>query len=141
MRLVRDHFRCAKASPVISVVASAVPDASKVTSGLRSRKDFRNARSRSYPSPLRRLPSFRRLSSSRGSLASLRRSELSDQLDRASISVPLNIAEGSGRSTPRERARAYTIARGSAVECLACLDLIELESSAPDVSEARVVLV
>jgi len=71
----------------------------------------------------------------------LRRTELSDQLDRASISVPLNIAEGSGRSTPRERARHYTIARGSAVECLACLDLIELESWAPDTAAARAILI
>ena len=71
----------------------------------------------------------------------LRRTELSDQLDRASISVPLNIAEGAGRSTPRERARHYTIARGSAVECLACLDLLELELSAPSTGEARTVLV
>ena len=70
----------------------------------------------------------------------LRRSELSDQLDRASISVPLNLAEGAGRSTPRERARHYTIARGSAVECLACLDLLELEVAAPDTTEARTVL-
>ena len=70
----------------------------------------------------------------------LRRTELSDQLDRASISVPLNIAEGAGRSTPRERARHYTIARGSAVECLACLDLLELEEGAPSTSEARAVL-
>ena len=70
----------------------------------------------------------------------LRRSELSDQLDRASISVPLNIAEGAGRSTPRERARHYTIARGSAVECLACLDLLELELSAPSTTEARGIL-
>ena len=70
----------------------------------------------------------------------LRRSELSDQLDRASISVPLNVAEGAGRSTPRERARHYTIARGSAVECLACLDLLELELSAPSTTEARTVL-
>lgn len=67
----------------------------------------------------------------------LRRTELSDQLDRASISVALNIAEGAGRSTPRERARHYTIARGSAVECLACLDLLELERSAPRTHEAR----
>jgi four helix bundle protein len=70
----------------------------------------------------------------------LRRSELSDQLDRASISVPLNIAEGAGRSTPRERARHYTIARGSAVECLACLDLLELELSAPPTHEARAII-
>ena len=70
----------------------------------------------------------------------LRRSELSGQLDRASISVPLNIAEGAGRSTPRERARHYTIARGSAVECLACLDLLELEHAAPSTVEARVVI-
>ena len=70
----------------------------------------------------------------------LRRTELSDQLDRASISVPLNIAEGAGRSTPRERARHYTIARGSAVECLACLDLLELEVSAPNAVEARATL-
>jgi four helix bundle protein len=70
----------------------------------------------------------------------LKRSELSDQLDRASISVPLNIAEGAGRSTPRERARHYTIARGSAVECLACLDLLELELSAPPTDEARAII-
>ena len=70
----------------------------------------------------------------------LRRTELSDQMDRASISVPLNIAEGAGRSTPRERARHYTIARGSAVECLACLDLLELELGAPSTDEARTTL-
>lgn len=67
----------------------------------------------------------------------LRRSELSDQLDRASISVPLNVAEGAGRITPKDRARHFTIARGSAVECLACLDLLELELDAPPTAEAR----
>jgi four helix bundle protein len=71
----------------------------------------------------------------------LRRSELSDQLDRASISVPLNIVEGSGRTMPREQARHYTIARGSAVECLACLDLLELEMGPPEVTQAREVVV
>ncbi len=70
----------------------------------------------------------------------LRRTELSDQLDRASISVPLNVAEGAGRSTTRERARHYTIARGSAVECLARLDLLELEVAAPDTTEARAIV-
>jgi four helix bundle protein len=71
----------------------------------------------------------------------LRRAEVSDQLDRASISVPLNGAEGAGMSTPRARARHYTIARGSAVECLACLDLIDLERSAPSTTEARAILI
>jgi four helix bundle protein len=71
----------------------------------------------------------------------LRRAELSDQLDRASISVPLNVGEGAGMSTPRARVRHYTIARGSAVECLACLDLLELERAAPSTAEARSILI
>ena len=70
----------------------------------------------------------------------LRRAELSDQLDRASISVPLNIAEGAGRSG-RDRARHYTIARGSAVECLACLDLLDLEAGSPNTAEARALVI
>jgi len=58
----------------------------------------------------------------------LKRAELSDQLDRASLSVPLNVAEGAGRSGPRDQARHYAIARGSAFECLAVLDLLDLET-------------
>lgn len=70
----------------------------------------------------------------------LKRAELSDQLDRASISVALNIAEGAGQSLPRERARHYTVARGSAVECLACLDLLELETTVAAMAEARAII-
>jgi four helix bundle protein len=70
----------------------------------------------------------------------LKRAELSDQLDRASISIALNIAEGAGRTSPRERVRHYTIARGSAVECLACLDLIEIETQALPMTQARTTL-
>ncbi len=47
-----------------------------------------------------------------------------DQLDRASTSVPLNVAEGNGKFSPRDRARFFEIARGSALECAACLDVL-----------------
>jgi four helix bundle protein len=47
-----------------------------------------------------------------------------DQLDRASTSIPLNIAEGNGKFSPKDRARFLEIARGSALECAACLDVL-----------------
>jgi four helix bundle protein len=47
-----------------------------------------------------------------------------NQLDRASTSVPLNIAEGNGKFSPADRSRFFEIARGSAVECAACLDVL-----------------
>ena len=47
---------------------------------------------------------------------------LIDQLKRASLSVPLNIAEGSGKQTDSEKKRFYHIARASAFECAAILD-------------------
>jgi four helix bundle protein len=46
------------------------------------------------------------------------------QLDRASVSIVLNIAEGAGRRAPRDKAHFFTIARGSATECAAVLDLL-----------------
>jgi four helix bundle protein len=51
---------------------------------------------------------------------------LGDQLRRAAISVPLNIAEGYGRHTPTDRRAFYVIARGSANECAAILDVLGL---------------
>ncbi len=51
-----------------------------------------------------------------------RYSSLGDQLRRASISIPLNIAEGSGKSTGPDQRRFYSIARGSAMECAAVVD-------------------
>jgi four helix bundle protein len=47
-----------------------------------------------------------------------------DQLDRASTSVPLNIAEGNGKFAIRDRCRFLDFARGSALECAACLDVL-----------------
>ena len=49
---------------------------------------------------------------------------LRDQLDRASVSVSLNIAEGAGRVAPLEKAHFFSIARGSATECGAAVDLL-----------------
>jgi len=45
-----------------------------------------------------------------------------DQLKRASLSIPLNIAEGYGKRGTVDRNRFYDIARGSAHECGALLD-------------------
>jgi four helix bundle protein len=47
-----------------------------------------------------------------------------EQLDRASSSIPLNIAEGTGKYTGKDKCRYYDIARGSALECAACLDVL-----------------
>ncbi len=47
-----------------------------------------------------------------------------DQLDRASTSVPLNIAEGNAKFTAPDRCRYWDTARGSALECAACLDVV-----------------
>ena len=50
-------------------------------------------------------------------------SGLRDQLARASASILLNIAEGCGRSAPLDKAQFYAIARGSAMECAAVVDI------------------
>jgi four helix bundle protein len=49
------------------------------------------------------------------------RRELIDQLDRASLSALLNTAEGNGRRQGKQRAKFFDDARGSAIECAACL--------------------
>jgi len=46
-----------------------------------------------------------------------------DQLERAGDSIALNIAEGNGKFSRRDRARFFQIAHGSALESAACLDL------------------
>jgi four helix bundle protein len=51
-------------------------------------------------------------------------SEVSDQLDRASLSSLLNTAEGNGRRQRQTRAKFFDDARGSATECASCLDAL-----------------
>lgn len=48
---------------------------------------------------------------------------LCDQLRRAVISIPSNIAEGSGRQSQKDQAHFYTIAYGSLMEVLSQLDV------------------
>ena len=47
-----------------------------------------------------------------------------NQLDRASTSIPLNISEGNGKFTGADRCKFFDIARGSALECAACLNVL-----------------
>jgi four helix bundle protein len=55
-----------------------------------------------------------------------------DQLDRASTSIPLNIAEGNGKYSPKDRCRFFDIAHGSALECAAGLDVLVAKARLTD---------
>jgi len=54
-----------------------------------------------------------------------------DQLDRASTSIVLNIAEGNGKRSHPDRCRFFDISRGSSVECAACLDVLVARQKIP----------
>jgi four helix bundle protein len=57
--------------------------------------------------------------------------EVSDQLDRASLSSLLNTAEGNGRRQRQARAKFFDDARGSVTECAACLDALVAKGICP----------
>ena len=67
---------------------------------------------------------------------------LADQLRRAASSIALNIAEGAGEFSRKEKSRFYRIARRSATECAAALDVCQrLELGVPqDFEESRELL-
>jgi four helix bundle protein len=50
--------------------------------------------------------------------------DVRDQLDRASTSIALNIAEGNGKFSPRDRCKFFDTAHASALECAAGLDIL-----------------
>ncbi|HYG70173.1 MAG TPA: four helix bundle protein [Anaeromyxobacteraceae bacterium] len=52
------------------------------------------------------------------------RAALRDQLERATMSIVLNIAEGAGRSTDADQRKFFDIAKGSATETAAILDIL-----------------
>ena len=49
--------------------------------------------------------------------------DVRDQLDRASTSILLNLAEGNGKYSLKDRCRFFDTAHGSALECSAGLDV------------------
>jgi four helix bundle protein len=61
---------------------------------------------------------------------------LRDQIDRASASVVLTLAEGIGRVSGPDRAHFFAMARGSAFECAAVLDLLHARGSLPTAAHA-----
>lgn len=48
---------------------------------------------------------------------------LADQLNRASLSIPLSIAQGNGRRTEADRRNFFAISRGSVHECVPLIEL------------------
>ena len=57
---------------------------------------------------------------------------LADQIKRAAMSIPLNIGEGAGKRTRADCARYFDIARGSAMECAAAIDVCKVLSLISD---------
>lgn len=49
---------------------------------------------------------------------------IKDQMQRASLSIPLNIAEGNGRWHKGEKRQFFWISRGSTFECVAILQVM-----------------
>jgi four helix bundle protein len=64
-----------------------------------------------------------------GALAETARiGDVKEQLDRASTSIPLNIAEGNGKYGLKDRCRFFDIAHGSTLECAIALDVLVAEN-------------
>jgi len=60
-----------------------------------------------------------------------KRTSTRDHLERADDSIALNIAEGNGKFSRKDRARFFQIAHGSALESAACLDLLVARRCCP----------
>lgn len=71
------------------------------------------------------------------------RAHLKDQLDRAANSIVLNVAEGAGEFSLADKQRFYRIARRSATESAAILDIIRRRGNSPPdlLAQARDLLV
>lgn len=61
---------------------------------------------------------------------------LRDQLDRASSSIVLNLAEGSAKPTARDRLKFYFTAFGSLRECQAILQILDVSEKSEEYQTA-----
>lgn len=61
--------------------------------------------------------------------------DLKDQLTRAAHSITLNIAEGNGKFSKKDRANFLQRSQGSALECAATIDLMVTEEKIEPVKE------
>jgi four helix bundle protein len=71
------------------------------------------------------------------------RAHLKDQIDRAATSIVLNIAEGAGEFSKDEKQRFYRMARRSATETAAIVDILDRRNAVPTtlIEPARELLV
>jgi four helix bundle protein len=54
---------------------------------------------------------------------------IGDNLLRAAVSIPSNIAEGSGRRGKKEKRHSFEIAQGSVYECIPTLTVLQMEQA------------
>ncbi|MBU1090001.1 four helix bundle protein [Patescibacteria group bacterium] len=52
---------------------------------------------------------------------------IKDQLKRAALSIVLNIAEGAGKYSKKDKKNFYVIAKGSVNECVAIIRILKIE--------------
>lgn len=62
---------------------------------------------------------------------------LTDQLNRAALSVATNLAEGNGRFTKPDRKNFFTIARGSVQECVPLIEVARRRGFVSDALSAE----
>jgi four helix bundle protein len=62
---------------------------------------------------------------------------LSDQVNRAALSIAANIAEGNGRFTKADRKNFFGIARGSVPECVPLLELARRRGLSGDAQHGK----
>ena len=60
------------------------------------------------------------------------RAHLRNQLERSATSIVANIAEGAGEFSPSENARFYRMARRSAIETVAWIEITARRGEAPE---------